>query len=547
MNKKKRCLALICALAAISAVSGCGEKKNNVADDCGFSETGYPIVSKPLKLTAMAKKDPLHGDWNETYWAQWAKEKSGIDIDFEYVDKASWDQKKQLLFAAKELPDLIFSGGGGLSKVDEMQYGPNGMLVDMAEYIDKYAPNLKKALDDFPKVKANITTPDGNIYALPKISYSIDSVRRIWINQEWLDKLGLKKPETIDELNKVMIAFRDNDPDGNGQKDTYAASGVFMNYEGDFRYLVLRAYGFLDTGFSVDGEKVIYPPYDPLFKEYLKEMNYLYKEGLIDSEYFTQSEAEYKAKSSQVKVGIGCWSSPAASGGMSPEDEKKYTNVIPLTSEFNSTRVWDKAGSKEDAYGSTGCFAISADCKYPEAAMRWADMWYSEEGGIVANIGPKLGEFKAHADGGYTVDENGEWTQVYPKDDKRNTWTYYNQVWAPASGNCNFSLQPEFFSKKKGVKELNLYKLGAAMKEYSQDSKLYSMPGFYFDKEQQNSLSVTKTEIEAYVQKMESKFITGEEPLENFDKYLADLKQYGVETLLEAYQKAYKEYLNAIK
>ena len=178
-------------------------------------------------------------------------------------------------------------------------------------------------------VRANITTPEGDIYALPKIAYSVDSVRRVWINSEWLDNLGMKMPETVEEMRKVLYAFKNNDPDRNGASDTYAISGVFDNYEADFRAMYLRAFGMLEADFIVDDKNVIYPPYTPEFKEYLKEMNFLYNEKLIDNEYFTQSVSEYKAKSSGVKVGL-MLSAPNVNGGMTQEAALKYVNIIPL-------------------------------------------------------------------------------------------------------------------------------------------------------------------------------------------------------------------------
>ncbi len=542
----KRFLCCLVFLVSAALLFGCtgGKRDAAVSTQYGFQETGYPIVTEPLTLTAAARRDALHGNWDETYWAYYAEKKSGIKIEFNYIDKQSWDQKKQLMFASNDLPDIILGGNGGITKVDEIQYGTSGLILPLQDLIEKHAPNIEMALEDYPLVRANITTPEGDIYALPKIAYSVDSVRRVWINSEWLDNLGMKMPETVEEMRKVLYAFKNNDPDRNGASDTYAISGVFDNYEADFRAMYLRAFGMLEADFIVDDKNVIYPPYTPEFKEYLKEMNFLYNEKLIDNEYFTQSVSEYKAKSSGVKVGLGCWSAPNVNGGMTQEAALKYVNIIPLTSKINSVKMWDKAGEKESVLGKTGCFVITSQCKYPEAAIRWADMWYTEEGGIVCDIGPQYGEFPASPESGYKVDENGEWTQYRPEGDGRDSWTFYNQVWAPASGSCNFGLQPEMFQKKKDVQNTPLYKLGMSFKEHSKDSKLNIMPSFYFDKDKQNELAIKKTEVQSYVKQMEAKFITGDVPLDAFDTYLETLKQYGVEDLISTYQENYEAFIN---
>ena len=132
----------------------------------------------------------------------------------------------------------------------------------------------------------------------------------MWINHEWLKKLGLEKPKTVEEMRNVLYAFRDKDPDGNGKNDTYPVSGVFNDSEADMRWLWLRAYGLLNDAFWIKGGKVVYTPYEQNYKEYLKEMNFLYKEGLIDKSYFTQATTEFKSKSASGTVGLGYYSAP---------------------------------------------------------------------------------------------------------------------------------------------------------------------------------------------------------------------------------------------
>lgn len=546
MNSKKVTAFMLAAVIAATAC-GCGSRKSGkktAPDEYGFRETGYPIVNKPITLKAAVKKNPLHGNWEDTYWYQYAREKTGIELEFDYIDKQSWEQKVQLMFASNELPDVIIGGYFGLTKIDEMSYGGEGFLQPLGELIDKYAPNIKKTFEDYPRAKLNVTAPDGNIYTLPKIAYSRDNVKRIWINHKWLENLGMEKPKTVEDMRKVLYAFRDNDPDKNGKKDTYAASGVFLESEADMRLLWMRAYGLLNDSFWVKNNKVVYTPYESNYKEYLKEMHFLYSEGLIDKSYFTQATTEFKSKSSSGKVGLGYYSAPGASGGMSNELAEEYSYVLPLTSSVNSVPIWDYI-SKENITGASGHFAITEANKYPEASIRWADIWYSEEGGIVNDIGPKRGAYKANTKLGYVIDENGEWEQNLAKEFPTDSWGAYNKYYAPAADGCNFGLQPALTDKKKNSKKGALYEMGEAMQQYGKnayDNGIIQLPSFYFSKETQEKLAVIKTEVEAYAQKMEAKFITGEESLDKFESYIESLRQYKIDDLLSEYQKSYDEY-----
>lgn len=514
-------------------------------ENYGFNQTGYPIVSKPITLRAVVRKNVLHDDWGKTYWAEWAEKKSGIKIEYEHIDKQSWDQKKQIMFAANELPDIFMGGFNGITQVEEVVYGDNnGMLIPLNDLIEKYAPNIKETYQKYPFVKAGTTTPSGNIYSLPKLSFAVNNVKRIWINQQWLNNLGMEKPETVEQMREVLFAFRDKDPDKNGINDTYGTSGCFLEYEADMRFLWLRAYGFLTDSFNIKNGNIVYTPYEVNFKEYLAEMNYLFKEGLIDKSYFTQSPTDFKAKSSLVKVGVASWSSPSASGGMTEKSQtEQYTYVKPLTSKVNSTPIWDKAYSSSVTGGN---FVITEVNKYPEASIRWADMWFTEEGGIVKDIGPEKGSFGKDTEVGYYFLDDGTYKVKYP-DDVKDTWAYYNANFAPAADGCNFGLQPKMMELGNGRNQGLLYELGMAMLDYGKNSPVTQMPNFYFDKESQEKLAVIKTEVESYARQMEAKFITGDEPLSNFEKYRETLRKYGVEKLIDTYQEAYKEYVKNLE
>lgn len=544
--KKSRLVVLLLAFMLLAA--GCGEEA--ATNEVKINETGYPIVSEPLTLTAVAKKHPIHGNWDELYWGQWAAEKSGITMEYEYVDNAAWEQKKQLMFASDELPDVII-GGGAFTTVDISKYGVTGKyLMPMNDLIDNYAPNIKAAMDKYERVRKNLTASDGNVYSLSKIAYTPgDGYRRIWVNTAWLDKLGLEMPTTTEEMREVLLAFRDQDPDGNGQNDTYPASGVYNNWEGDVRYAWLRAFGIwqVDAPYVKDG-KVVFGPAEPEFKEYLKEMKYLFDEGLLDSTYYTQSPAEYKAKSSMGMVGVGAFSAPTASGGMTQEMAAQYEGFTPMTSSVLDEGIWDMIVDGTEP-GMVNCgvggFVITNKNKNPEATIRWADMWFTEEGGIAKEIGPKLGEWEEYPEVGYTLDENGNYTMQMLVDGQKpaDSWDWTNKHLTPASDSSNFGLQPELLLKKP-TKDF-MMELGEFYKSYGQtayDRGYRTLPPLYMEQADYDLLGIIKGEVTAYAEQMEAKFITGAEPIENFDAYVQTLKEYRLDEMLEIYQRLYDTY-----
>lgn len=87
----------------------------------------------------------------------------------------------------------------------------------MSGMIDEYAPNIQEAFEEHPELEYLATADDGGVYGIPKYQrFWPDTYLRQMINVQWLENLGLEKPETFDELYEVLLAFKENDANGNG-------------------------------------------------------------------------------------------------------------------------------------------------------------------------------------------------------------------------------------------------------------------------------------------------------------------------------------------
>lgn len=116
-----------------------------------------------------------------------------------------------------------------MDATDYVNYAQTGVIADITELYEKYASDeLKEYVGVDGGQSMNALTLDGKIYGLPMMGNGYDEVPVMFIRQDWLDNLGLKMPTTIEELKEVARAFTEDDPDGNGQNDTYglAVDGV---------------------------------------------------------------------------------------------------------------------------------------------------------------------------------------------------------------------------------------------------------------------------------------------------------------------------------
>ncbi|MFD0462567.1 hypothetical protein ACFQY9_12540 [Microvirga aerilata] len=186
-------------------------------------EAAPKIVDKPLEMT-------IHMHFRDKYvWKDdWPTAKelqrlTGIKLKNTASNATTISREAfNLLMASGDLPDIV---AGNELRHDFVRYGMEGAFQPLNDLIEKHAPNLKKFLASNPEIKKAITAPDGNIYWIPYVPDG-KYARGWFIRYDWLDKLGLKAPQTVDELYTVLQAFRDKDPNGNGQKDEVPSSSV---------------------------------------------------------------------------------------------------------------------------------------------------------------------------------------------------------------------------------------------------------------------------------------------------------------------------------
>lgn len=167
-----------------------------------------------------------------------------------------------------------------------------------------------EAFETYKDVRPSITTPDGNIYAIPEvIKLSIAQVNAIWVNGHWTEALGITEmPETVDELYDMLVRFRDEGHNGNGVQDEIPL-GSSMNV--DPRNYMLAAFGLLGNDVEVVDDVVRFNPATENYKAYLTYMKKLFDEKLIDPNMFSQSYEQELAKGKEGTTGLGAVAVPA--------------------------------------------------------------------------------------------------------------------------------------------------------------------------------------------------------------------------------------------
>jgi len=493
---------------------------------------GFPIVKEPITLKGFGEKNVSHADWNEMLVFQEYEKMTNIKIEWNTPPVQGYQEKKNVLLASGDIPDIFYRAN--LSPTDEVVYGTQGVLIPLNDLIDKYAPNIKALFEKYPEIKKSITQPDGNIYSLPQATDSLATrVQKNWINKKWLDNLNLDVPTTIDEYYEVLKAFRDKDPNGNGQKDeipvTDAGKGnrMFAQLIGSWGLGNKGTSGvnppYVDLG--PDGNLRFYP-IDPRYKEVLEFINKLYAEGLLDNMVFVLESPEFTAKGDQGIIG-GFFN-----GNSSEIIGQKYMEdyvAVPALKGPYGDQLW---GDVQGTVQATGTFAITNICKYPEAAIRWIDYFYSEEGVRLLRMGVEGVTYTKLPDGGYQISEdftNNPDGLSFPQAMGRiSPW--------PGGGVPQFILEEH----EKVRLHQSCFDGAEIVKAYLPDE----VWKFTFTAEEIDQLTALQSDIHTYVEEMRVKFVIGEEPLSNWDNYVNTIQKMGLDELMKIYEKAYERWKN---
>lgn len=498
----------------------------------------FPIVKEKLTLRFMGGKYPLQGPYEDMDVAKALEELTNIHIVFDMVADEAWKEKKNLALASGDLPDAFFRAS--LTLQDEATYGPQGVFIPLQGLIDKYAPHLKKTMEEFPGVKKGSTALDGNIYIIP---YAVKTLTMagylMYINTAWLDKLNLKMPINTDEFYNVLKAFKNSNLSKNGPVIPLIARKM-----GNLNGSLLNAFGDSGGGrFNVINNKVIYTPMTEPYKEYITYVRKLYSEGLIDPELFSHSVEQAYAKVSEERCGViteDC-------GGprqLPVTNEDLHSIIPPMTSHINNKKLTVNIGSG-GVLVIPGYFAITSANKYPEATMRWLDiLWRKGDEAVngLSGLSMWIGQEGVHWE--YANPEKTQYRLIIKDDKERDPQQYILQKATFGAAGAPARVISDMIMAG-GAKTKYDYQMLKAVQS-KENYFPYMAQGFpplaRFTDDEQEVIKALENDILTYTEQMEAKFVVGEASMDKWDEFINTLKKMGIEDLIKVRQSAYDRY-----
>lgn len=297
MGMKKRISVVVSLSVALAAAAGCGSDAGKEASPAASASpessmvaTAKPAAPVKLEVAQISWGASLPGD---DFVKKELDKKLNMELNQLLVaDQKDYENQINVRAASNNLPDLFMA----TSKAHAQKLAESGMLLDLTPYLDKLADYKKFAGAD--ALKKGIV--NGKQYALPKAGQGVTYT--YWIRKDWLDALKLNPPGTIDELLQVAKAFTENDPDGNGKKDTFGMTGTALaTFEP-----IYGAYGVSAAGvfFQNDSGEVVNSYYQPGMKDALAAIKKFLDAGVVDPEVISNKGTVARDKAFQGKVGI---------------------------------------------------------------------------------------------------------------------------------------------------------------------------------------------------------------------------------------------------
>lgn len=498
------------------------------------AETKLPIVDEPMEFNILVKGN-THVNTNDLISMKELEKRTGIKINFEDVNGDVIKERVPLVFASGELPDAIMRAN--LAPELLVQQNLNGNIIDIREYLD-VMPNFKEIFETDPMVRALCQQPDGKILSMPQITKVPGSlvVNKFFINKTWLDKLGLEMPTTLDELFDVFVAFRDGDPNGNGEKDEIAWTTSANLY-----HMILAFRGAFGLGNGGSWERFDHDPQDPAklrfiltspeLKEEFAFLNKMYEEGLMLNTLFEPSTVHGPQ-----------WSAAAVSGQLGSFNEIHNTFAGDYSDDYVSLdeaiegpggKAW--TGNRPHLLGQ-GAFVVTKACENPEVLLKWIDYFYSLEGAQLYFMGIEGETFVEAGDGLYVyTDEYGTPPEGMTFDQSVGRVTLY-----PGGNNPAYCYEEAY----AGGDNLPTPRDACIkMEPYMPLTEDLIPSNYNYSAEDAAVIQLYNADIKPIIDEAIAEFVTGRRPLDEYDKYVEEVNAAGLPEYMEVVQRAYDDYL----
>jgi putative aldouronate transport system substrate-binding protein len=544
---KRILLVLICCVISTWFFGGCGKAKGPSAGlgsetlqggSADAESISLPIVKEPIRLSVFCSLEDRAAvsikSYGEMIAFQELEKRTGIKLEWRQPPASQVGEQFNLMLASNDLCDLMYYGwrdsfiGGPERALDD------GIIMDIGNLIIKYAPNFSKLMEDDNVIRRDTTTDTGRFYMLPMIRPRLEDrvSGGFQIRKDWLDKLNLDMPTTLEEWHGVLKAFKERDPNGNGKADEipFINSKTGRGINGVERFSC--AWGFTTEYYMID-RKVKFGPIQPEYQDFLLTMRKWYQEGLIDPDFLVSDRKDRDAKMISELAGayygllnseMGTYTTTMRK--INPAFDLRYTH-LPKAPDGQEYCFYTDVPYAVMNYG----YGFATTNKYPVESMKMLDYFYGEEGRVLMSLGIEGVTYKI---------ENGEYkfTDLVLNNPDGLPMDRAISKYTPAGISARLYQDPRYWDQMMALPN---QKEGIKILCATNNDRM--LPKFSLTPDESSRLSIINSEVDTYRGEMFAKFIMGQSDInKEFDNYLAVLKTLNIDEAIAIQQKALDRY-----
>ncbi len=534
--KKKILALLLTGIMAAGMLTGCGGGKSSgtataAGGEAPLAEEKIDVLnqSETMRMAVVCLQGYTQPD---SEFEHWMEERYNLDVQVIALPGWSDATAKITLLMADETqrPDIIWWWN---MEKDFTDWVKAGLLVDVSAYMDRYT-NMRDYYNSIdPGIFFYASENDGSIYRIPG-DVAEPACETLWIRQDWLDNLNLEVPKTLDELEEVMYAFTNDDPDGNGVKDTYGLGGDGYDIRSFWPWIQGCGDGLgRDTFVRMDDGSYAFGPVSEDAKNWLGRVHKLYEDGVITPNIVTDTDRDEE----MANGGFGVTYSWVIYNNPSNGTMKSFYSTNPDAKWVPIDMVTGDNGNPQDEPASIGAwcyFGITNVCTDPERAYAIWDDLATPENYIHRRFGVEGRDYIDNGDGTYEIINSGDG----PENTEQGLGIKLFQDLFSRKDECNIENSEETSALFEKVK--------ANSREAYTHTIEKKNPAQY---EVNNELG---TDLGDIVKEYMWGVISGSKSLDDWDSYVEEVKEAGLQEILDeltelhgAQMKQYEEYMAA--
>lgn len=460
-------------------------------------------------------------------------DRTGVNLVWTPVNPDTESEKFNLMVASDDLADIIsnatslYTNGGEAAIADEV-------LIDTLPYLtEELTPQICKLMEAYPDAIPDALTDSGWLAGMPQLSMQTEATQTFGaqIRQDWLDDLGLEVPETYDELHDVLKAFQDEKGADAALALNYAATGINNGLVQGYGINGLVADAAMSEPYYQIDDKLMYGPIQPEFKEYLTMVHDWYQEGLIWQDFMSYSD--FQNPPTDIILADRCG---VFYGEVTFMATLKNTSDNP---DFRLVAIPDFVKNKGDtipfkeerSYTAATPWSISSQCECPELLMQWCNYMYTDEGALLCNYGIEGESFE------FNENHVPVFTDLVLNNPEGMSTTVALFMYCLDRGpfyRDETREQSGYTEDQKAASEIWQSNLSVGR----------GIGSTMLNTEESDKVNQYYGDIKTHIEENVLNFITGQRDLSEFDTFVTEVENMGIDEVTACYQDAYERYLS---